>query len=66
MRLKIFSGDASGVDAEELGAARGGREDVHEDLDDGGLPCSVGSDERVDGPGGDGEVEVGERFGAGA
>src|SRR5882757_9388259 len=53
-----FSGDVGGWVAEDLRAAGGGPEDVHQELDDGGLASSVGADEGVDGVLRDGEVEA--------
>src|SRR5580698_7437668 len=42
--------DFAGWSAQDRGATGRGTKDVHQDLDDGGLPCSVGSDEGIDGP----------------
>src|ERR1022692_306373 len=61
---EVAAGEAARVDAQNLGTPRRGAQDIHQDLDGGGLPGSVGADEGEDGLPGHGQVDALQHGGA--
>src|SRR5579862_6238297 len=55
---EVAAGEMARVDAEDLRAAGSGAEDVHKELYERGLPCSVCADEGIDGAVRDGEADA--------